>query len=479
MKAIEGFFVFPPTDPMPEAAAANLDRQDATSEYVVGGRRSPYDRSAVRLDGRDSEESRLTARALRRLRLDAEIEADVSMLADSVFADGVEIVAAVRDEEDPEFALAAEIAEFNTKALAAARRPFVAVAKEMFKAAFYNGVKVGEIVLRLEDENRGGDPAVGGRLVLDRINPKPLDATAFVTDKFLNVIGLVGARYPGASVVTGGTLNISADEIIPREKFLVVSFELEDNDPRGLSQVRAAFEAYCDKQLTRAQWKEFRRTSAIPKKFATTHEDAKPVPVKNADGTPKIVDGVQETISAERALMNALENFANDSSIAGPYGTKVTQLEVEGEGEVFANHFRVCNSEIRKVILGDSLVTGEADKDARAARESSKDVMDIRKQALRALFADAVERDVLRLLTIVNFGADKAHLTPRCFLGDTEANDWQGDLQAAAKAGYTFAPEHFGQLDAQFGLEPRTEAPEQPVGGDSDSEDAATTEEKE
>jgi hypothetical protein len=42
---------------------------------------------------------------------------------------------------------------------------------------------------------------------------------------------------------------------------------------------------------------------------------------------------------------------------------------------------------MRKVVLGDALVTGEADKDARAARESSKDVSDIRKQALRTVVA--------------------------------------------------------------------------------------------
>jgi hypothetical protein len=47
-------------------------------------------------------------------------------------------------------------------------------------------------------------------------------------------------------------------------------------------------------------------------------------------------------------------------------------------------------------------------------------------------------------------------MLPRRYRG----NDWAGDLQAASQAGYTFAPEHFAQLDTQFGLDPRENAPE-------------------
>lgn len=404
---------------------------------------------------RDPDELRLDARAVRTLRLDAEIESDVSILADSVFSDGLEIVPAIMDEEDEESTTAAEIADFMRVAISDAQRPFESVLKEMFKGAFYYGTKVGEIVLRLQTDAR-----VDGKLVLDRINAKPPSATAFVTDRFYNVLGLVGARRPGQTIVTTGSVSLSKDEIIPREKFLILSFELENNDPRGLSQVRAAFEPYCDKKLSREQWKEWRRTSAIPKKVGITPEKAIDVTVKNSDGSPLIEDGVPKVITAQKALMNSLEGFANNSAITAPYGTDIKQLEVSGKGEQFVQHFKSCNGEIRKVILGDSLITGEADKDARAARESSKDVSDIKKQALRSVVEQAVERDVFQLLTVVNFGADKAHLTPKCFLGDTEATDWATDLNAASKAGYSFAPEHFKQLDAQFGVEPRQEQPD-------------------
>jgi hypothetical protein len=431
------------------ATSAKLKNKDLQDEFVVGGGLSAFEPSIQRTDSRDRVERRLTKRSIDELRLDAELDADVAVLADAVFADGVEIVPAVLDETEADFQEASDIAEFCRVATQLSR-PIELTLKEMFKAAFFNGVKVGEIVLRYQDDAR-----VNGKLVLDRINPKPISATAFVTDRFFNVLGLVAARRAGQQVVSTGSIALSKDEIIPREKFLVLAFELEDNDPRGLSQVRSVFEEYCEKQQTRAQWKEFRRTSAIPKKVGTTAPNAPPVALKNADGTPMIENGVQKTVSPQKSLLNALEGFVNNSAVVVPNGSTVGQLEVRGKGEQFVYAIKFNNSAMRKVVLGDSLMTGDADKDARAARESSKDVNDIRKQALRIVIASAFEQDVLRLLTVVNFGQDKAHLTPKCFLGDTEANDWATDVQAASRAGYTFADEHMPQLDSQFGLEPR------------------------
>lgn len=434
---------------MARGRAAKKEKE-LTGEYVVGGRTGYGEPSVDRIDTIDAVERRLDQDLIDRLRLDGEIESNVSILADSVFSDGIEIASAVADEEDAEFNEAAEIAEFMRKAIETAR-PIAKTAREMFKGAFYNGVKVAEIVLKYRNDSR-----VDGKLVLDRINPKPNTATAFVTDKFYNVLGLVGAKRAG-DVAPSGSIALTSDEIIPRDKFFILDFEQEDNDPRSLSQVRAVVEDYCDKMLTRKQWREWRRTSAIPKKLGITAPNAKEVELRNADGSKATENGIPKKISAEKALMLSMEGLANNSAITVPNGADVKQLEVNGTGVQFERSIRSSNLSIRKVILGDSLATGEADKDARAARESSKDVIDMRKQFLRSTVADAIERDIFRLLTVLNFGEDKAHLTPKCFLGDTEANDWATDVQAASRAGYKFAPRHLRQLDTQFGLEPRDE----------------------
>lgn len=439
---------------MAKKATAIAPDKELVNEVVVGSRFGYTDAVALRIDTADRDIVRLDQQAIRRMRLDAEIESDVSILADSIFADGMEIVSCISKDDDPEFELAAEIADFCKKATITSR-PVTSVLKEMFKGAFYNGVKVGELVLRYQNDSQ-----IDGKLVLDRINPKPNHSTAFVTDKYYNVLGLVGARGANGLSAPAGPISLTSEEIIPRDKFLVLAFELEDNDPRGLQMIRAAYEDYCEKKLTREQWKEWRHTAAIPKKFGTTAQGAKRIVVENPDGSPVVNNGVQQTVSPQKALMTAMEGFANNAAIAAEYGTAIAQLEVTGTGVQFERHYKVCDSAIRKVILGDALVTGAADKDARAARESSKDVSDIKKQAYRIVIADAIERDILRLLTIVNYGLDKAHLTPQCFLGDTEVNDWATDLSAAASAGYKFDGSHFAELDTQFGLTPRDNAPD-------------------
>src|SRR5690349_16446696 len=104
--------------------AAQLKDQDLSNEFVVGGRYA-FPNYVERNDTRDRDERRLDAYSIRQLRLDSEVESDVSMLADSVFSDGIEVAPAITDETDPEYTQAQEIADFITKAVSDPRRPLV------------------------------------------------------------------------------------------------------------------------------------------------------------------------------------------------------------------------------------------------------------------------------------------------------------------------------------------------------------------
>ncbi|MBS3915587.1 MAG: DUF935 family protein [Bacteroidetes bacterium] len=431
---------------MPRATTAKKQSdEELQGEYVVGGN-SWLSADTLYLDQFNPYNPLLTPEARQRLRRDSEVKSSLSMLADSIFSESVTVVPSVTNEDDPEFEGAGEIAAFIDNATSDPQRPLETVLREMFKEAFIDGVKVAEIVLRPDED----------QLVLDRINPKPNSSVAFFCDKFLNVLGIVPVNQlfqPSEGIVT-----VDGKKVIRRDHFIVLNFELCDNDPRGIEEIDAAFEDWCDKQDTRKQWKEWRRTSAIPKKVGITGPAKGEMPVKDSSGNTVLENGRPKTITPEKALMNALEGFANNSVVTAPNGTTIQQLEVQGTGQQFTTALKYQNSQIRKVIVGDALTTGEADKDARAARESAKDVSDIRKQNFRRAISSTVKKDLFRLLTIVNFGEEKAHLTPDCFLGDTEANDWATDVQAAASAGYTFAEEHFRQLDAQFGVDPREKA---------------------
>lgn len=416
-----------------------VNPQEMQGEFVVGG--NVYASAVRSLDSVDYYEQGLTPETQRRMRFDSEVESSVEFLIDSVFSDGIAPVSCVTDENDADFSEAQEIAAFVREAVSDPVRSIETVAREMFRDCYFSGAKAGEIVLRLKN----------GDYILDRINPKPNAAVGFVCDKFFNVLGLVGAQTNGYVP----TVVKSEDEIIPREKFLIFQFELENNDPRGVKKIRSAFDAWCDKKDTRPQYKEWRKTSAIPKKFGTTPQNSKDIPVRNPDGTQKIVNGVPQTITAEKGLMNALEGFANNSTVVGPNGTTVTQLEVKGTGQQFITAFKFNNSEIRKSILGDSLATGEADKDARAAKQIAVTVVDLRVRSFRNIVAAAIKKDVFRLLAVMKFGEEKAHLTPDCSLGDTERRDWEKTADALAGIGYQMADEHQREGDIILGFTPR------------------------
>ncbi len=460
---------------MPQSAQKPIPNEtEMTQEYVVGGR-GFYASEVLSNANVDAFFPNFNGESQRRMRYDSEIESSVEFLIDSVFADGIAPVSPITDEDADDYGQAKEIADFIAEAVKNPARSCEAVMREIFRGAFYGGVKVGEIVLRITET---------GETHLDRINPKPNESTAFVSDRFWNVLGLVGANENG---VLSTSINPDSDEIIRREKFVVLNFELENNDPRGVAKIRAAFQAWCEKQETRPQYKEWRRTSAIPKKFGTTAPNAKDVDVRDANGNKAFnSDGSPKTMSAQKVLMTALEGFANNSTVTAPNGTTVEQLEVQGTGIQFLNGFKFFNSEIRKAILGDSVTTGQDDKGVKAAKDVAMNVVELRVKSFKNAVAECVERDLYRLLTIINFGADKAHLSPLCSLGDTERRDWNETASSLKEIGYQMAPEHFREGDQMLGFKPRTvtentEDQRNPGGlaGENNSEQDSESEENE
>ncbi len=422
------------------ATSQEASTKELTGEFVSGG--GSFAQTRLSLESVDRLRSNLTPQVLRQLRYDSEVESSVEFLVDAVFVDGIQAVSLIADKEHGDFEAAHQLAEFVNHAVSSAQRKIASVMCEIFRGGFYHGVKAAEIVLKVDEENN---------LVLDRLNPKPNSAISFVCDRFFNVLGLAS----WTTFYTAEQISQKKTEIISREKFLILQFELEDNDPRGIKKICAVIDDYTDKQSTRKQYEEWRRTSAIPKKVGITPPNAKSAPKLNAAGSQVIVNGIPQTISAEKGLMIALEGFANNSTVTAPFGTDIKQLEVNGNGEQFIKSLKASNVGIRKGILGDSLATGEADKDARAAKEVALEIVELRIKAMKNIVAEAIERDVFRLLVEVNFGADKVHLTPLCSLGDTDRRAWATDLTAANGAGYQFAPEHLSEIDVQFGLKPR------------------------
>ncbi len=431
--------------------APELQNKDYASEYVGGGY-SYYDNRRW-LGLGDPLQIYLSSEEIERARRDDEVSSSVEFLIDSIFSDGLQIVAAIH-ADDPQIEKAQEIADFCARAIEAAPNNFLLTLRNQFRAAFYHGLKVGEIVLRYENSDR-----FDNKLILDRVNLKPLAATAFVTDEFENVLGLVAAqdarrRSPFKAA------DLRTEEVIAREKFQILSFEHDDNSPLGLTQIKAAYASFCDKRITRAQYVKWREKNAATQKFLTTPPGAKAGVKTDDNGQPVIVNGKPVITDPTKELVLAAGDMENHSILVAPDGTTCTQMEIFGTGEQFERSFKLNNNAIRKSILGDALATGAADKDARAARQSSMNVVDLRVKSFRTIVGICIKRDLLTLLTKANYEQKFWHLVPDAFLGDTERRDWATDLNAAKGAGYSFAKKHLPELDKQFGVDPRDETDE-------------------
>src|SRR5262249_1616085 len=80
-------------------------------------------------------------------------------------------------------------------------------------------------------------------LILPALKPRPRRATACVVDAYMNVVGLVAGTEAAQSL----SMSVVADQasqipnLIPRDKFAVLSFRPQNSDPRGTSGLRTAY----------------------------------------------------------------------------------------------------------------------------------------------------------------------------------------------------------------------------------------------
>jgi hypothetical protein len=429
------------------ARTAKKITPDYQDESVSTGR-IMFTSQSLPQNPRDENFLKLDLKSLEWMRADPETHAAIEFLLDAMLSDGIETVGAVF-ESDPNFAEAEEYARFIRCQFHETCKTFNRSYKELLRGAFTFGHKVGEIVCRLQTE---GEDA--GRLVLDRIKPKPNRSTAFVVDEFFNVLGLVGVRRGQTAITTG---QIAPENVIPTEKFLIPRFEEKDADPRGVPQIRAAFDSVCDKSETRQQFKIWRKKCSIRSFIAMAGENAKPIQIKNTDDTIKLdSNGVPVTKTPLKAISETLSNMQNDTVAAFNHGTTIEPLESDGTGEQFERSYKINNQEIRKAILLQSGATGEADKGGlgKAGKEVDERVLNRRVNSFRRDREKELYQ-LARTLIALNFGADKAYLTPSITLGDAEKSDFSALLAAYGSVGYALDSSQFPEIDTDLGLPKR------------------------
>lgn len=384
---------------------------------------------------------------------DPEIAKCVKLLKISTLGDGVVILPNLSDNHK-EYAQSRFVSDFCSWALSDMRNPLKHALEQMLDAIKY-GHKVAEVVFKTKTHPELNRPF----LVVDRVKPKPVEYTRFVVDDSFNVLGIVGTTrtdfaysspvtIKSDSVVKTGNNTYITDVdgqkhiFVNIDKFLVLTLDSENDDPRGRSLLRPAFNFWHIKNQIIPEYLRYLLTCSIPLLVGFTPEqdtDSANTVVKNPDGTvKKDAAGNPVRINPVQALREALMQARNSTALALKGGSDVKEISANGSGIPFYKAIELFDSQIERAILLQTLATSESRFNTRAASETHMTVLDQLIFDLKQKVAEVIT-SLLKTLIKYNLGEQYLKYLPIVTLGDTERRNFVTDATAVASlyaAGY-------------------------------------------
>lgn len=340
---------------------------------------------------------------------DAQVAACDIMLRAGILEDGAMLAPAVDEAGADGYDQAKKILSFCEQSLDGLETPLDDVLWDLL-ACIGQGNRFAEITYHPFD--RAPQP---GRAMLRALAVKPRESAAFVVDPYMRLMGLVVNEVEGARRVLPGALidPETTPNLLPREKFAIMTFRPVNNDPRGTSAWRPAYNPWWLKMQTWQEFLKYLAQFASPSIVGTTAPEAR----------TETDEDTGQPISAVQALLKRLLAFQNGTALALPNGAAADLLFSQGEGRAFLNAFQLFNQEITKAITTQTLATSEGEHASRAQASVHQDALDTLVRQAKRSVCRMLRRDVLCNLVRYNYGDALAPLTPKVSLGETEATD--------------------------------------------------------
>ncbi len=387
-----------------------------------------------------------------RMMRDPAIASAVTYLKTAVLAGGVRIVSPVSApssfQDDPEqqaaFDKAEEVREFIDDMLANLQEPLEDILANMLDALVFGHA--------LAEETYALD---GGRLRLVTLRVKPRKSYAFVVSKFMDVQGVI-PQYRG----TGAQSVVDAKDVIPRDKFFVLTFQSRGGDPRGTSLLRPAYNPWYLKQQVWPMYLKFLSQFGTPSIAAYLPPDAQDIEVTDAEGRPLLdAFGNPVMMSAAEAMLQKVVAFANGTAVVLDNEAKLDLIQSQGDGDAYTKAIDLFDRQITRAILIAVRTVMESEHGSRADSQTSQDVVADFVQAIRRSVEAAFYRDVIIPTVRYNFGDEAAdnNLCPYLSLSDVAREDVTevGRMIAnLASAGLLHESQYPG-IDAKLGLPER------------------------
>lgn len=402
---------------------------------------------------------------------DPQVYSTLSILVMAILAQDLKLTSPV-EQGDPDFSAAETVREFCRYNLDNLRHPLPEVLYELTEGMLKMGHKVAELVYDQRDWSLG-EVRIRAATILVDMKTKAHEATAFVTDGYNNVLGLLyvkpGQHFPRLGPYSGltaadilgrrrvggevGGEDEEGDPILqPRSKFCIPVHKPRNGDPRGTSHLRSVYTPYWKKQQLNPQHLAYVTRFAQPSVWGKIGKDAKNVPVFQAG----VIVGYKSIVAQTNEALVKIKGGAVGSGV----DTDVDLLEAASDGKVIFDSYAHEDRQIAKGILMQTLTTEEAQHMARAASAVHQDVFGLLVSYLRNLLEWAVRFDILQKLVRYNFGEEAAaRLTPVVSLGDTDVQDipkLMGGISQMALAGVLHESQYPG-ISSKLSLPPANE----------------------
>ena len=418
---------------------------DPTREYLAsGGSSFPLVGQLLLSRGCDDLTRDLGPRIYEIMLHDPTVASGFWTLVTGILAGEFQILPAVRPEQgetvDPqsdrggEIALSETVAGYCQRQIDRLNRPIKQVAAEFLMGLAY-GVKLAEMTLE------PGDGEDADALVLRSLRFKRNAAWAFVVDPFGDVVAVRG-------LVVGASIRD-----LPPNKFLIFSWLPQDNDPRGRSILRAAYNGWNLKINTWPKYFRYLDKFAVPTIVGTAAQDAPDELELSDKGLP-----TGNTLTPTEAMAQMLARLETGSYAAIRAGSEIHFEQAVGNGEAFGQAFTLYRHEILEGILLSARAVMESENSSKADAMAAQDVvgqlLHLGRESIENLFEDQLFHRLVEL----RWGKEVADRhTPDVTLGRVESKDVEKTLAAYVAAGYQIdAPTHAPVIDTLIGLPARS-----------------------
>jgi hypothetical protein len=354
---------------------------------------------------------------------DPAVHAAIETIKQGAIAGGLKLSTAVppdpklkEEEQSPDVKRAREILEFCQRLTDRLDRP---IDETLF--AFLDGLPYG-VKLAEKVTEKIIDGPDKGKETLKSLDIKSRDVWAFVVDPFLKPLYILALAISPPEQ-GAPNLGIPYYQLLPLDRFAVFTWQMRDGDPRGTSILRAAYDAWNNKQHMIPLRFRYLNLWVEPRGYLELPPNASAEPQINDDGMLNLTGPREDP--AKAALPGFLAWLRSGGGMVGGNKSMAHVIQATGDPAAYAYAMDWDNREMLLAIMQNTRTILEAEAGSKADSETGKSITDQVETHIQGCLCNFVRFQVYRPEILRNYGeSDADRFTPNVGFGDASKEDW-------------------------------------------------------